>query len=125
MNANSLPLSIELPRDSTCARIARSAILEVLDNDPRADALELITSELVTNAFVHGSGDIHLTVSSVGERLRVEVSNETDQVEFDFTPKQQELDAERGRGMALVQSFSSGFGHTLRDSRLTIWAEVN
>lgn len=118
-------LSLDLPRDSTCARIARSEILGVLADDPRADAIELIASELVTNAFVHGSGDIRLTLSLTDNRLRIEVSNDHDHTDIDLTPKQQKIDAERGRGMALVHSFSDRFGQESSGSRLTVWAEVS
>lgn len=125
MNSPELLLDIELPRDSTCARRARSAVLEILDGDPRADSVELIVSELVTNAFVHSSGDIHLSLMTVGERLRVEVSSDTEQTDFEVAPQQQSLDSERGRGLALVHSMSTEVGHVLGDTRLTIWAEVS
>lgn len=125
MNSRELLLDIELPRDSTCARRARTAVLHVLGNDPRTDSVELIVSELVTNAFVHGSGDIHLNLMAIGDRLRIEVSSDTEQTDFDVTPQQQALDSERGRGLALVHSMSTEVGHVLGDTRLTIWAEVS
>lgn len=66
-------LSINLPRDATAPTVARDAVQRhfagVLDRD-RISELELIVSELVSNAVVHGCGAITLNLQRDGATAR-------------------------------------------------------
>ncbi|MCF8540052.1 MAG: ATP-binding protein [Candidatus Nanopelagicales bacterium] len=117
-------LSLDLPRSPECAREARSAIIAALAQDPHCDSLEVIASELVTNAYVHGQGDIHLELLRTATGYRMEVSNDTEAESIDLTPVSGSIDSERGRGLGLVQAFSSEMGATIKDARLTVWALI-
>src|SRR5436309_1062403 len=70
---------IRLPRDRSCAALARrfveGRVGAELGGDALAD-LKLVVSELVENAYVHGRGEIRLVVAATGERIRVEVVDE-------------------------------------------------
>ncbi len=131
MDGSITVIDIDLQREAQCAREARSAIRAEIPEGPLRDSLEIVTSELVTNAFVHGSGTIHCSVYRVdhakrtGQRYRIEVSNDFSEGELAITIDPQGIDSKGGRGFGLVQTLSSKFGHDLVNDRLTVWAEVS
>lgn len=61
-------LTARLPRDSSCPRVARGLLEEYareeLGEREREDAM-VITSELATNAFLHGDGAIVLNIDAM------------------------------------------------------------
>jgi serine/threonine-protein kinase RsbW len=77
------PLSIALPRDSDAPAIARrwavAVTANVIDGDRQGD-LELLVSELVSNAVLHGTGEVRLVLRRDGNCVRAEVSDESPDV---------------------------------------------
>jgi signal transduction histidine kinase len=73
-----------------------------------ADLVELLVSELVTNAIVHGSGPVDVCLSYGGE-LRIEVR---DQGAGMPAQRQAAADDPGGRGLSLVDAISSSWGVT-------------
>jgi anti-sigma regulatory factor (Ser/Thr protein kinase) len=72
------------------------------------DVAVLLTSELVTNAIRHETGEtITLAVVCSGDRLRVEVHDTSC---FVPVPVDAAPDAESGRGLMLVESLSAEWG---------------
>ena len=70
--------TLELPRVPGCAGIARmvvSAHGNALTPE-RLKSARLLVTELVTNAFEHGRGQISLTVHSDADGLRAQVDDE-------------------------------------------------
>jgi two-component sensor histidine kinase len=70
--------TLELPRRAGSAGIAR-LVVSAHGADLQAERLKsanLMVSELVANAFKHGTGRIELTVHSTATGLRAEVSDE-------------------------------------------------
>jgi anti-sigma regulatory factor (Ser/Thr protein kinase) len=70
-------LSVRLPADARAATEARRLLEPAVDDlaaDRRADVL-LLATELVTNAFRHGSPPITLTIDRGAGTLRVEVED--------------------------------------------------
>lgn len=70
--------TLELPRRAGSAGIAR-LVVTAHGADLQAERLKsanLMVSELVNNAFKHGTGRISLTVHSSADGLRAEVSDE-------------------------------------------------
>ncbi len=122
-------VDLDLHRGPECAREARTAIEESLPEGPLRDSLEVIASELVTNAFVHGHGEIHCLLLRIGSGYRIEVSNESNEVEFHVSVDHMDLDSEKaesegGRGLTVVRSLSNEMGYSLTGNRLTVWAVV-
>jgi anti-sigma regulatory factor (Ser/Thr protein kinase) len=81
----------------------------------------LLTSELVTNALLHGSGRIRLAVQAGAVTVRVEVG--------DDEPRHPELPeqvggAESGRGILLVDGLASAWGVRDGDPGKTVWFEL-
>src|ERR1700761_8284698 len=69
---------------------------------------KLLTSELVTNAVLHGRGRITLSARLEGQRLVVEVADEG--TGFDYMAGQRSIDHLRGRGLAIVDAESARWG---------------
>ena len=93
-----------------------------------ADTVELLTSELVTNALVHTDRDALLTARLYQEggpsglsRLRVEVDDESDLWPKRRTPGEQ---ASSGRGLMLVEALSDAWGVDPRGSGKRMWFEL-
>jgi anti-sigma regulatory factor (Ser/Thr protein kinase) len=91
-----------LGRELTEARNAREQARKVLSQwelSGHADDTELIVSELVANAILHGEGQIGVRISHDGTQLRVEVHDDGA-----GRPVQHPAaaEAESGRGLKLV-----------------------
>ncbi|WP_432523127.1 SpoIIE family protein phosphatase [Kineococcus sp. SYSU DK006] len=102
---------IVLPPDPRSAREARTVVREVCARcgwgEDDASTAELLTSELVTNAVVHGRSDARVTVTSSGDRLLVQVHDGNDRPPQVLTEHD---DALNGRGMRLVDGGASAWG---------------
>lgn len=71
------------------------------------DAVELLTSELVTNAIVHARTPLVLRAEVLADRLRVSVRDEESRPPA-LTAR--DLDATGGRGLALVDALADSWG---------------
>ena len=119
-----LNFALEIARTPECARLAREAILEALPEGAGRDALEAIASELVTNAFVHGTGPITMTVERQGNALHIAVTNHVQDSGISLTPMNVTSDSDHGRGLALVQLMAESWDYSVNDSVLTVRATV-
>lgn len=97
---------------SESVRRARVVVRELcLEAGVPADALDtvlLLTSELVTNAVLHGEGQAVLAADLDPDRVRVAITDASPTL-----PRVQQLDGELtegGRGMLLVQELATGWG---------------
>lgn len=87
------------------------------------DVVNLLVSELVTNAVVHGGSEADVSVVLTPTALRVEVA---DQDEYVPVPKATTDDwATSGRGLALVESLSRAWGVEPSPGGKVIWFEVD
>jgi anti-sigma regulatory factor (Ser/Thr protein kinase) len=90
------------------------------------DLVLLLTSELVTNAVRHGAPPIGLRVQHCGASLRVEVRDAGDAFGPGWTLAE-DLTAEGGRGLALVEALATSWGCLAQDDLTigkTVWFEV-
>lgn len=72
-------LTLDLPREPTCAALARQFLRAHLEDDMDEAALEralLVASELTTNALKHGKGAIELRLLLRDDFVRIEVVDE-------------------------------------------------
>lgn len=102
------------------ARRAIDAALIGRDRELRERAAYVV-SELVTNAFQHGTGRVHLTVYLGSEALRVEVGDDSPQPPVRRQPTPED---ERGRGLLLVEAFGSAYGVAQRPPGKVVWVEL-
>lgn len=114
----------ELPPSKTTPTVAREIVRDYLGDlglDPVGSALELIASELVTNAVLHAEpGPIVLRLSSEGRQARIEVEDlggrERPHVAKGRRP------GGGGLGLRIVQELALTWGTTVAPS--SVWAEV-
>ncbi|QKW27803.1 ATP-binding protein [Streptomyces seoulensis] len=146
MSTVSLPdtwvYALRLPHDPRAARVARMTVRAVLHGHGRhevLDAVELLTSELVTNAYRHTRGPASLRLTALADgRLRVGVWDSHPRVPAPFgEPPRDHVspappDAEGGRGLHLVQAhaarwggMSLGDGVLDRGAGKLLWFEVS
>jgi two-component sensor histidine kinase len=116
----SAPITVTLPRDPGAPRRARALLREharVLDSE-RLDSAVLLISELVTNAVLHGSGEIRLTIDVHGDDARFAVADEGG-----GTPAVRETPGpEGGWGLRLVGQLASRWG--VLEPRTQVWFEI-
>lgn len=114
--------ALRLPHDPRAARVARMTVRAVLGGHGRhevLDTVELLTSELVTNAYLHTKGPASLRLTALGDgRLRVGVWDSHPHIPAPFAkPPGDRLpiapldgDSESGRGLYLVQEYADSWG---------------
>jgi CheY-like chemotaxis protein len=86
------------------------------------DAVVLVTSEVVTNALVHASGEVSLVVRITAGGVRVEVS---DRSAVALRQGVTGLLAESGRGLSIVDALASRWGiEPLAGGGKTVWFEI-
>jgi anti-sigma regulatory factor (Ser/Thr protein kinase) len=68
----------------------------------------LLASEIVTNAVLHGEGDIELDIVVTDDELRVAVSDESDEVPFVDTNVPPHTGS--GRGLTIVNAIATDWG---------------
>ena len=119
-----LSFALEIARTPECARLAREAILEALPEGAGRDSLEAIASELVTNAFVHGTGPITMTVARQGNTFHIAVTNHAHDSGISLTPTKVSSDSDHGRGLALVELMAESWEYSVNNSVLTVRATV-
>ncbi|MGP4045531.1 ATP-binding protein [Streptomyces sp. 2A115] len=112
--------ALRLPHDPRAARVARMTVRAALNGHGMPgvlDVTELLTSELVTNAYRHTKGPASLRLTALGDgRLRVGVWDSSPHIPapFDEPPGDRvppaPADAEGGRGLLLVQQCADVWG---------------
>jgi anti-sigma regulatory factor (Ser/Thr protein kinase) len=88
----------------------------------RRDALLLVTSELMTNALLHGRGSIGLDLTYSRGHVRIEV---TDDGDGPIGPTESSSEMPHGRGLQIVGILSRHWGaFDERGHGKTVWADV-
>jgi anti-sigma regulatory factor (Ser/Thr protein kinase) len=119
-----VPLALQLPRAPEAPGIARRQLARSFGDALRADQLQtvrLLTSELVTNALLHGAGSITLLASLTDHRLHVEVIDEGDGLES-AAPTRRDPDDIGGYGLQIVDSEASRWG--IGRGTTHVWFEI-
>jgi anti-sigma regulatory factor (Ser/Thr protein kinase) len=89
-----------------------------------ADDVELLASELVANAVIHGEGPVTVGLERSDHTVRVEVTDTSEQLPSLDPPA--DLLAEGKRGFMLVDRLSTRWGFERRRNHgKTIWFEVD
>jgi anti-sigma regulatory factor (Ser/Thr protein kinase) len=111
-----------LPREPSCGSIARRLLQERLGGRLHPIVLgdaQTVTSELVNNAYVHGTGAIKLQMELADGRLRIEVVDEGQGAAIEV--REQSIHG-GGHGLQIVQSLSSAWGAF--EGTTHVWAEL-
>lgn len=112
--------ALRMPHDPRAVRVARMTVRAALDGHGMrdiVDSVELLTSELVTNACRHTKGPASLRLTGLSDgRLRVGVWDSHPYVPAPFGGAGEKLaplapdEAECGRGLRLVQEHADSWG---------------
>jgi len=116
------PIEVPLPRERSCAAIARRLVERHFSYELDAHAIEnlkLVATELVDNAYLHGEGEIQLRLQKLGPCVRVEVIDEGQDAEIRVRPNPTGVG---GHGLQLVQRLASAWG--AREGTAHVWAEL-
>lgn len=117
----------QFPPDPRSAKAARHFLRESLaglgTDSAVIETAALLTSELVTNAFLHARSDVTLSVELQGASLRVSVDDDSPQRPV---RRQPDLDSLGGRGMTLVDSLATAWGVVPHAGNgKTVWFELS
>jgi anti-sigma regulatory factor (Ser/Thr protein kinase) len=120
------PARLRLPAELASVRTARRFVAErcaVLGlSAERCDDALLLTSELVTNAVLHGRSEVQVEVSGSPQRVRIAVVDENSRHPHRVS---QDPDALDGRGLALVDAVALGWGVEDRPIGKAVWFELD
>jgi anti-sigma regulatory factor (Ser/Thr protein kinase) len=116
-----------LEHDPSAVALARREVVQAArtltgrDRGVDLEAVELATSELVSNAVRHGRAPIELVVdTNEGEHVRVEVNDASTQL-----PVPRQPDERGGRGLHLVRAIAARYGWEPQPSGKTVWIELD
>ena len=117
-----LSLAPDLAEVSVAREFVRQHCQALGFDGDTCDTAVLLTSETVTNAFVHGRSDARLRVTALPGLLLVEVADDNSR-----HPERREQDpaALDGRGLSIADLLAARWG--VRDDSLgkTVWFEVH
>ena len=116
-----MPAHWSLPADHSAAGFARRHVGDELARWPNVDDIELVASELTSNAVQHGGSPIDLALELIGSRVRLTVSSAAGISEPALRHASTE-DA-HGRGLALVNALADRWGWTKSGGRVSVWAD--
>ena len=108
-------------RSGSQARRFVTEALERWDCGSALDTVQLLVSELVTNAIVHAGSRPNVAVLLMPKAIRVEVA---DQAAVQPAPRDATDDDESGRGLFLLDELSSAWGVDSSEGGKTVWFEV-
>lgn len=120
-------MELRSPVDHSPAGVsaARRTVVRQLEAWGLADAIDdmqIVVSELVTNAVRYGENPVELRLRIHGELLRVEVF---DGNTVDIPAPRQASDTEStGRGMPLIDALTVDWGVEVSESRKVVWADL-
>jgi anti-sigma regulatory factor (Ser/Thr protein kinase) len=113
MRLAATPVSIGVARTQVAELCERGGLASL------ADTAALLVSELVTNAIMHGSGDITLSVHCDDSQVIVGVSDES--TEPPLINKNPPTDRLGGRGLFLVDTLANSWDYQIAADGKTVW----
>ena len=117
-------ITIELANSAKSVPLARSLVIDFLrrnGSESAVDVASLLTSELVTNAVVHGATTVGLSATLFNHRLRVEASDRSSKAPVVRLAGHGDTD---GRGLVVVASLATDWGYEMRATGKSVWFEL-
>ena len=115
---------MRFPAELQSARAARQFVGTVLEDWGCADledSIQLLVSELVTNAVIHAHSDVEVALHLRSDRVRVEVVDAA----AEYVHRRDAGDEEQsGRGMAMTEALASAWGIDTLVAGKSVWFEI-
>lgn len=119
LGTETLPHAASSAREAR--RIARGLAAPFIADEDMLFEVDLLVSEAVTNAYLHGTGDIRVAVAVASKHIRVEVCDHGPRNGFD--PR-----GDNGRGLDLIRAttreWKTHWGLELSSDETRLWFEV-
>jgi anti-sigma regulatory factor (Ser/Thr protein kinase) len=115
---------LSLPPQASSSRQARRWVVGLVEEwglEPLLEQVELLTSELVTNALLHAGTPMRVRVSRQGAGVRLEVHDGSSVVP---SRRRYSRTATTGRGMGLLDSLADDWGWRTEAGGKVTWAFV-
>jgi anti-sigma regulatory factor (Ser/Thr protein kinase) len=116
----------QLQATVTAPQVARGFLRSTLETwglNGFGEITALLASELISNAVLHVGRPMTLRISRGGQRIRVEVQDESQQLPRLEHPGARD---EHGRGLLLVEALASEWGAEVHpDDGKTVWFEFD
>ncbi|HSC02857.1 MAG TPA: ATP-binding protein [Solirubrobacteraceae bacterium] len=119
----SAQFELDLPPTADAPRRARRRLLDWLGSAvsvPELKRAALLTSELVTNALMHGQGKISVRAQLDQDRLLVEVIDQGHG--FERTVTEHDFEDVGGHGLRIVEAEASRWG--IHEGTTHVWFEL-
>lgn len=116
-------MNAELPRTLDAAARARRLLAQWFEKalEPQElDSAKLVSTELVNNAVLHGTGMIRLQAEVNNDRLLIEVIDQG--AGFEHTVRVIPFEQLSGRGLTIVDTEASRWG--IHEGTTHVWAEL-
>jgi len=111
------------PAGSDAPRRARAFIRDATDLDPDDLAtVELLVSEIATNAVLHARSAFRVVVHRSTRRLHVEIFDDSPEPP---TVKAHSVEAPTGRGMRIVDALATRWGVHQDGTGKSVWFELD
>lgn len=117
--------AVEFPPVAESVRHARQHVRRTLEGRVAPDlagTVELLVSELATNAVLHASSPFSLLVGMQPPRLRVEVHDRDDELP---ELNDSDLTAPAGRGIHIIDTLAARWGAFPTPSGKAVWFEFD
>jgi anti-sigma regulatory factor (Ser/Thr protein kinase) len=119
-----LTAQLDLPLGVDAPTAARHAVMAVLGgwgfrDEAWLQAAAVVVSELVTNAVRHGGGAVAFTVQSHDDQVVLCVADGSSVV-----PRRRDPDEAGGRGLAVIEALSTGWGVRDHEGGKQVWVEL-
>jgi anti-sigma regulatory factor (Ser/Thr protein kinase) len=111
------------PREIQRARFFVSECLQAWMLPAEVSGFELTVSELVTNAIIHGTGEVDVVLTLDGPRLRMEVSDQGSAPDAAWDRTDLPATGIGGWGLQLIDRLMDSWGTERAADHTTIWVE--
>jgi anti-sigma regulatory factor (Ser/Thr protein kinase) len=108
------------PSHASAVAAARAFVMGVVPHFAQASRsrVELMVSELTTNAVKHARTEFNVTVVTSGDEVRVEVNDEDERAPVMREPAPTDTG---GRGLVIVHALADEWGVDFHDGDKTVW----
>jgi DNA-binding NarL/FixJ family response regulator len=91
------------------------------DDHELVETVQLLLSELVTNAIVHARSEPTVAIQLLADRVHIEIVDDTT---ADVRPRTARADEESGRGLGIVETLAQAWGTTPLPGGKVVWFDV-